>query len=637
MASNFKDKKNLTFFVLLVVLFLLNVAVLLGSELPAFKQSLIPPTASATTVPTKTNTPTLPPTQTPSPAPSPTPIPVVALAPVASNLPVSFSGLVVFSMADNGYAHLYLYQPGAQSFTRITNDPWDDVEPALSPDGTRIAYSSKRNGYWNIYILSLSDGSNQQITDTPAFDTAPTWSPDGTYLAFTTIVRQNKEIAIASLGQPGTAPVYLTTDGGNNDDPSWSPQGRKIAFITDRTGLPQVWVADLDQSENRFTQIPFDSQSNPRHPAWSPDGNRIAWVADQNQVSTIFTWEISHPDQSPRVIGSGSLFAWNPESSMILAVPATASQNYLTAYDLSTLNYTLPPQLMTGLIYGVDWKAGNFPASLPENLYRASQESQPAVWQQQITPPVQNVSGRYGLVDLNQVSAPYAKLSDQVDEGFEALRQRVIQETGWDFFANLENAFIPLTSPSLPGMSQDWLYTGRAIAVNTVPLSVNWMVVTREDIGMETYWRIYLRPIYQDGSMGQPVNHKPWDFDARFKGDPAAYEHGGVQLNQIPDGYWVDFTDLAARYGWERQPAMANWTSFYQGARYNEYVLRANLDWRTAMTELYPSDALVTPTGEAPATATPPILNKTPSPTGIPSATITPRPTWTPYSPGQTP
>jgi TolB protein len=257
--------------------------------------------------------------------------------------------------------------------------------------------------------------------------------------------------------------------------------------------------------------------------------------------------------------------------------------------------------------------------------------------QLKITPPVQNLSGRYGLVALNEVSAPYARVSDQADEAFEALRQRIIQETGWDFFANLENAFLPLTSPPLPGMSQDWLYTGRAIAVNTVPLNVNWMFASRENIGEDTYWRIYLRPIYQDGSLGQPVNSKPWDFDARFKGDPAAYEHGGVEKDQIPAGYWVDFTDLAARYGWERVPALPNWTSFYQGARFNEYVLRSNLDWKTAMLELYPADALITPTVAAPTPTDLPFPVRSSTPAGSPTPSITPRPTWTPYLPGQNP
>lgn len=638
MAVILRDKKILAAIGLFTLLFLLNAAILVGTNLPALKQAIDPPTVTPTQTPTQTPTPT----QTASPIPSASPTINSPTSVGAAIFPDSFSGTVVLSMVDAGYAHLYLYRPGGEALTRITNDPWDDVTPSLSPDGSRVAFSSKRNGYWNIYILSLTDGSLQQVTDTPAFDSSPTWSPDGNYLAYCTKSDQNLEIAIATLNQANVPPIFLTSDSGNSQEPAWSTQGRKIAFISDRTGKSEIWIADLDQTDHRFSQLPFDSFPSPHHPVWSPDGNKIAWSAVEDNTSNIYTWDFNRPEQSPRKIGAGNEFAWNPDGKILLSVSAEPNQSYLEAYDLVTSNYALQPQALMGSINGLDWKAGEFPNSLPQNLAQAGQVSQPATWQMEITPPVENLTERYGVVALTDVSAPYPQLHVQVASSFEALRQRIIQETGWDFFANLENAFLPLTSPSLPGMSQDWLYTGRAISINTVPVNVGWMFVAREDIGMETYWRIYLRPIYQDGSLGSPVGEKPWDFDARFNGDTSAYERGGKVTANVPEGYWVDFTDLALRYGWERQPAMNNWTSFYQGARYNEFVLRSGLDWNSAMLELYPPDILTTPAAYATSTSTPTITpkvihGKTITPTPTSTTTATPRPTWTPYAPGQTP
>ena len=55
--------------------------------------------------------------------------------------------LIILSMTEAGYAHLYAYSPDSLPLTRLTDDPWDDITPALSPDGKWIAYASRRNDY----------------------------------------------------------------------------------------------------------------------------------------------------------------------------------------------------------------------------------------------------------------------------------------------------------------------------------------------------------------------------------------------------------------------------------------------------------------------------------------------------------
>jgi len=195
--------------------------------------------------------------------------------------------------------------------------------------------------------------------------------------------------------------------------------------------------------------------------------------------------------------------------------------------------------------------------------------------------------------------------------------------------ASLENAYVPLTSALEPGRQQDWLYTGRAFEVNTVPVMAGWMAAVREDHGRETHWRVYLRTRFQDGSQGVPLHDLPWNFDARYSGDPLPYEQGGALAEAVPSGYWVDMTALAAAYDWEALPALANWRTAYSAARFNQFVKTDGLDWKTAMLELYPPEALYTAT---PFPTPTPTLSPTPwwykSPT--PTPTITDTPTLTP-------
>jgi TolB protein len=160
------------------------------------------------------------------------------------------------------------------------------------------------------------------------------------------------------------------------------------------------------------------------------------------------------------------------------------------------------------------------------------------------------------------------------------------------------------------------------------------MVAVREQAGQQTFWRIYLRAQEQDGSQGQPLTDAPWDLSARYNLDPQAYDQGGAYA-PIPPGYWVDFTSLARAYGWERLPALPNWRVYYGGTRFTEFLLTGDLDWYSAMLEIYPPEALVTPTPRMPPTLTPsrtpvPTLTRGPSPT--PTITYTPTPTLVPTS-----
>jgi TolB protein len=146
-------------------------------------------------------------------------------------------------------------------------------------------------------------------------------------------------------------------------------------------------------------------------------------------------------------------------------------------------------------------------------------------------------------------------------------------------------------------------------------LNAEWVEIVREEFGGRTYWRVFVRVRPQDGMRGEPLRRVPWDFQARYLGDPFAYDEGGRLKEEIPAGYYIDFTALAADYGFERLPALPNWRTYYHGARFSKFVYRQGLSWHEAMLHIYPAEAVATPTAFQTPTAT---------------ATITLTPTWTP-------
>ena len=314
-----------------------------------------------------------------------------------------------------------------------------------------------------------------------------------------------------------------------------------------------------------------------------------------------------------------------------------ANQQLITAYTLQG-NPLLLPTPLPGTLHGLIWPNIPLPNPLPDIYKQAAAQTPQALWQPVISAVTGVPSQRWYLVPLPSVQAPYPQLHDLVNESFESLRQRVVKEAGWDALASLENAYVPLTTALDPGLGNDWLYTGRSFALNSLMINAGWMSVLREDVGSQTYWRLYVRAQKQDGSQGQPIPNPPWDLNARYNLDPVIYEAGG-EYGSVPPGYWIDFTALAQAYGWERLPALPNWRNYYAGARFTEFALTSGLDWYSAMLELYPPEALYTATPVLPPTLTPsitPIPSRTPGPTNTPRVSPTPPPTSTPPPPTST-
>ncbi len=83
---------------------------------------------------------------------------------------------------------LMIFASDGSNQMQLTNNPAGDgdVEPAFSPDGAKIAFTSHRS--WNdnteIYVMN-ADGSNQiRLTSNAGHDFQPAWSPDGTKIAY---------------------------------------------------------------------------------------------------------------------------------------------------------------------------------------------------------------------------------------------------------------------------------------------------------------------------------------------------------------------------------------------------------------------------------------------------------------------
>ncbi len=151
----------------------------------------------------------------------------------------------------DGYQDLYRasWPAGKVVLERITNDAWDDVEPALSPDGRWLVWSSDRGelgGRYSLWRLPLSGGAPEPVSH-PAVgdDRQPAWSPDGQWLVYRSTRGGTSDLWVRPA-EPSREARRVTRLQGVATDPDWLPNGSGVLFTVQEAVSFRTWTLSFD-------------------------------------------------------------------------------------------------------------------------------------------------------------------------------------------------------------------------------------------------------------------------------------------------------------------------------------------------------------------------------------------------------
>jgi Tol biopolymer transport system component len=184
-----------------------------------------------------------------------------------------------------------------------------------------LAFVSTRDGDYAIYVMGADGDGQRRLTEhdasatSPArlfFQIEPAWSPDATRIAFTS--RRAGDFDVYVMDADGTGTRRLTATKENDGHPTWSPDGDEIAFARDS----DIWVMNADGSNARRVSDPMAEESQP---SWAPDGSWLAYIRREPGTASREIW-LMHPDGSQRHVllpqtGSSTGPTWSPDSARI--------------------------------------------------------------------------------------------------------------------------------------------------------------------------------------------------------------------------------------------------------------------------------------------------------------------------------
>jgi Tol biopolymer transport system component len=199
-----------------------------------------------------------------------------------------------------------------------------DIAPAVSPDGTRLAWfivprapldEDSPPPSERIQVAGIDGSGSRSITARKGHAIDPDWSPDGTRLVYTQARIRGERVQnrLVVVNADGTGRRALTAFGGRDEiNPKWMPDGQTIVFEHLREGGQRSRIVAMPAAGGA-PRVIYDSPGWDTNPIPSPDGARIAFTSDR------------HAPRRERLNGSFELYTMAVDGSDVVRLTSNRS------------------------------------------------------------------------------------------------------------------------------------------------------------------------------------------------------------------------------------------------------------------------------------------------------------------------
>jgi TolB protein len=182
--------------------------------------------------------------------------------------------------------------------------------------GSHIYFVSDRTGHKEIWSMDYDGANQKQITHYNNTCITPSVSPDGTKLAFTTFAQGNPGIFVFSL-ETGRKLLFYNPKASLNATPNFTPDGKRILFASSVNGFTNIFMADVDGSHlqriSNTRRIEVEPKVNPK------SGNDVVFVSGRSGPQQIWRMSLDGTDVSMLTAGEGDASnpSWHPNGEII--------------------------------------------------------------------------------------------------------------------------------------------------------------------------------------------------------------------------------------------------------------------------------------------------------------------------------
>ena len=207
---------------------------------------------------------------------------------------------IAFVSDRGGSLDIWVMDVDGTEARRLTDHAAMDVSPSWDPEGRRIAFVSEREGdRSNVYVLDVASGALRQVTFQDKGIIFPSWSPDGEWIAYSVagVIPAGSEVIplrLELIPAVGGEAVVLLEGSGWYWGAAWSPDSQSIAYAWSPWGFTPIsaaWLEIIDVNGENPRRLRRGGWAD-HSPSWAPDGLRIAFTSTERGFAQIYIWDL---------------------------------------------------------------------------------------------------------------------------------------------------------------------------------------------------------------------------------------------------------------------------------------------------------------------------------------------------------